>query len=1035
MTRDRKPLLALKASAGAGKTHRLTNEYIDLLLGSEDCKPTERPSHDAYKHILAVTFTNKATDEMKSRIIETLYKISITEGNPRQKIAKEVLTRILHDYSYFSISTIDTFFQGTMRAFAREIGQYSSYRVEIDTNEIIQESIDKMISSIEDETESDVMKWLIEYSIDMIEEGRQWDITSTLLEKMQQFMREDFKLMKRQWGSVLNDKNRIRGYRDEMSKIILSYRRDLKELGLKAMAKMAEYSLIPEDYYRGKTGPFKYFEKISNGDCAEPSPLLAEMKDNPDGWYKKTSDRKDAIRASYYGGLNDMIGEVYDMMGERRRVYKTAEMVRNNLYMLGIFSDIYKTMMETLKEKNVILLGETAEVLNKIIDGSDTPFIYEKIGNRFDHYMLDEFQDTSALQWENLYPLVDNSVSKGLSNLIVGDVKQSIYRFRNSDWTLLDSKVDEQFDKQIIETEDLNENWRSSKHIVDFNNDLFASVSAEDREKGCDRQSINDIIATDKPEIGAKLNRIYSHSRQDLPDPSKKITDEGHVKLTFVPNDIDEDQYLDTSAKPWQNRVLSLLPDQIKKLLDAGYKPNDIAFLVRKGFESPIIANLLIRNGYKVMTEEALKIGTSNSVCKIVAFLKYIVNPEDPVNNILFQSDQIADIINFEGVGLFDICQEIIRDIIIEVPETDIPFVQTFLDCVLTYTQKNGSDLRGFVSWWDEVGSKQSISVPADNDAFQVMTIHKSKGLGFPVVILPFIEETFYPNIDHYIWVHPKAEPFSEIGLIPLNATSAMEQTFFADDYKKEMEMSYIDSVNTMYVAMTRPKRELFIYAPVPKSPGSIVKFKNFSDALYVRYESELVDNVYELGETSKPTESNILSDVVELNQTSFISEPIGKRLVPSLRSADFFDSDQQSSRLRGIVLHDILSKIKSSEDLPTAISDAVRAGEIKMEQTDGIIEFLSTALAEVADRHWFDGTYSVLNEISIVDGNGNVYRPDRVLIGDDSKEAIIIDYKFGKHKDSYTYQVKNYCNLLRKMGYSHIQGYIWYVGETIESI
>lgn len=1031
MTSGRKPLLTLKASAGAGKTHRLTNEYIDLLLGKEGCSPQERPSPDAYKHILAITFTNKATDEMKSRIVEALYRISTEDGNSRQKASKEVLTKILHDYSYFSISTIDTFFQSTMRAFAREIGQYASYKVEIDTEEIIKESIDRMISSIEDDTDSDVMKWLIEYSIDMIEDGKYWDITSSLKDNMRQFLREDFKLMKRQWGEILNDRNKIRKYRDEMSGIIASYKRDLREIGVKALNIMSEYSLIPEDYYRGKNGPFKYFEKIAGGDISAPTATFESMKDNPGGWYAKSSPRKAAIEASYQGGLNEMIGDVLNMMGDRRKDYDTAMLVRGNLYILGIFSDIYQTMIKTLKEKNVVLLGETAEVLNRIIDGSDTPFIYEKIGNRFDHFMLDEFQDTSSLQWANLFPLIDNSTSKGFENLIVGDVKQSIYRFRNADWTLLDSKIEKQFDRRAIEFEDLNENWRSSRHIVEFNNDLFASVSADERAQGCQRKSINDIIASDNPAIGAQLNRIYSNSAQKLPDASKKTPSEGHVKLTFVPQE--GDSGLDDSLNPWQNNVLSMIPEQVRQLLDAGYRPNDIAFLVRKRKEGTAVAGILIENGYKVMTEEALSIGSSTTVGKIVSVLKYIVNPDDLVNNIICQSQEFIDTIRIDGVSLYDICQDIIRNIIGQVPENDIPFVQTFLDCVLNYTQKNGSGISGFVSWWDEGGSDQSISVPADEEAFQVMTIHKSKGLGFKVVILPFVKETFYSKNPHYIWVHPTVAPFSEIGLIPLNATPALERTHFADDYRRELEMSYIDSVNTMYVAMTRAKNELFIYAPLPSNPVS-GRYEHFSDALYAKYEPELKENVYEQGVISAPEREDKVTETTEFKQTEFISEPIGQRLVPSLRSADFFDADSQKSRLRGIVLHDILSRISSAYELESAVSDAVRSGELKIGEKEETLALLGNAIESISDMHWFDGTYRALNEVSIVDGDGTVSRPDRVLVGQDSN-AIVIDYKFGKHKNAYTLQVRKYCELLRSMGYTDVKGYIWYVGEEVTEI
>ncbi|MCK9626005.1 MAG: UvrD-helicase domain-containing protein [Bacteroidales bacterium] len=985
-------LKVYSASAGSGKTHHLTEEYIKLLFRN----------NDAYKHILAVTFTNKATDEMKSRVIEKLYSLSKENTADGQK-AKKIITDILHDYSSFAVSTIDKFFQQTMRAFAREIGEYSSYKVELDSSAVLSRSVDMMMSSLEEDKNGVLLDWLLHYSIDLIERGKKWDVTSELREMSKLFLSEDFKLKKRGLVDLLNDKSGILNYREKLNEIISSFRKDLILLGKKGVNIISGSNLSYDDFKGGTKSPFKHFVLWADGGMKVPTETFINLYDNIDIWYKSgdIDSLKIKIKCSYDGGLNDVIGEINKLFEDGYKSYMTALLINENIYLVGIFADIYGFLTKYLKDNNVVLLGETADVLNRIIDGSDTPFVYEKIGCRYDNLMLDEFQDTSVLQWENFKPLFLNSIASGNDNLIVGDVKQSIYRWRGSDWNLLDKEIGKTFGVNKIP---LIENWRSCENIVDFNNELFGEVG--------------EILQIEK------IKSIYADSGQKY--STKMSGKEGHVKLNFIEQKNTNDD--SSKIEEWQKKVLTLLPDTIKNLKNSGYDYKDITILVRKNIEGAQVAGELIAKGYAVVTEDSLLIGSSEFIGRIVASLKYLLDPEDKVNNIKLSGIKVEANINYSS--LYDICEEIIRCFPEKYDDGEIPFIQAFMDAVLDYTSKYGSDINGFVKWWDDSGKKRPISAPRGQNAIRIMTIHKSKGLGFKATIIPFFKEKFISSSgqNNYIWCKPQIEPFREIGLIPLKASSALKNTIFSEEYEQEKLYSYIDSINTSYVACTRAKNELIIFAPKPKAnTKGEYSSEAMSDILYKCFEDRLDNNgTMELGKWyENETDENV--SVNEEMQDEFISVPIGDRLKLSLRGGDFFDLDNH--RRRGIVMHNILSRINSAGDLKKSIEDAIYDGELSRDAFDSTYNYMEKLIKSVSDKHWFDNTYSSYNELSIINIDGSVSRPDRVLV--DGTKAIVIDYKFGpiKHK-SYERQVAGYMMLLSEIGFTQVEGYLWEAGN-----
>ena len=928
----------IKASAGSGKTWTLAREYMNFLVPAD----TEPFDPQAFRHILAVTFTNKATEEMKSRIIKELHELATDPkyeypdpgmlATPlMKKRAQLALTAILHDYASFSVSTIDSFFQMVLRAFAREINQYASYKVELDRDGVLQQAVDRMLASLDEPGNEALLQWLTDYSLEQIRAGQQWDVSKKLLDFSKLFLQDSFKLKRRKFGADLWAKETIRDFRDALQGII-----------------------------------------------------AAGKDTDPD--------------------------------------VKTARLLDKQVHLLGIVSDLYTHLDAVLKEHNLVLLSETTDVLSRIIDGSDTPFIYEKVGTRFDHFMLDEFQDTSRLQWENFRPLLHEGVDKGLGSLIVGDIKQSIYRWRDSDMNLLHSEVEADFHPGAFQVIHKQSNWRSEEQIVSFNNRFFGEIG--------------NLLGAQKVPFAGRIASYYADVRQKVAKSEK--LGKGYVRAQFIPRGGKEEP-------TWRDTVLESLRDLMADLTKR-YPASDIAFLVRKNDEGALVARTLLSLGYPVVTEDSLTLASCASVRRLAALLKYRINPEDSVNAALMkqlfgeipplpESCRVSD-------SLYDICVNLLREYLPEIPDGDHPFIYAFLDEVLAYTDRYGSNLCGFVAWWDERGDKITVSSARRADAVTVMTIHKAKGLDFKVVVLPFFNEPFtHSGKGPILWCTPTVPPFDTIGLVPVSgAKKEIAGTPFQADFDEETEMSYVDAVNTAYVAMTRAVKEMYLFAPVPafKKDGG-VSGKSFavSDLLYCHLKPAGLSSgepyIYEEG-TQEGPEKEEKKLAVELEPLRYASLPYEGRLRLSLKGVDFF------SREEGIRYHDILSRIDVTEDLPEAIQEAVREGLLRADEASEAQARITALLAQVADRHWFDGTYRSLNEITIVDAKGKIHRPDRVLVEKDKPlgqgKAFVIDYKFGRREEAqYRSQIQRYMTLLSQMGYRDVRGTLWYCNEQAEDV
>ena len=1047
----------MKASAGSGKTYRLARKYISLLLQSKD--------RYAYRHILAVTFTNKATDEMKGRILKELHVMAtrpqesdyhdhfvpayFPSDSDLQKKAETVLSDMLHDYSAFAVSTIDRFFQQTLKAFSREIGQFASYQVELDKDSLVAESVDRILDSLTEE-DSGLLSWLTDNVLEQIEQGGRYSMDANLLEmakRLKSAQRQEVMEKSGVGADKEYPKEKLLEIREICRRIVSDFRTAVKDSARVALDIIEQAGVNPAESNRGFMKKLYQYSELEDGDAIEalPETFTSKALDH-EQWFAKTKAAK--LKPLVYPFLEAPLEDFCALFDKEFKVYNTAHILDGQLYGLGVAGELDKAFKELMKEKNVLCIDDSNTILRDIIDGSDAPFVYEKLGVRYEHFLLDEFQDTAGVQWSNFSPLLHESESKGGESLIVGDVKQSIYRWRGSDWKLLNDIVPDEFEGHKEEV--LDTNYRSLANVVNFNNLFFKSAAAIlDRMNGFEK---------DGP-----MSVIYSDVRQMT---GKKSSAKGSVSLTFCPKE-----------------------DELKKVLEAvheaqanGASLSEIAVLVRSNAIGEDVSMYLIDNDIPVITDDSLRVKSSITVRRLVSLMSFADNPQDTVNGYLAESLDIA--LPRECGSLVDMVEALFREL--KTKDADglwkgeALHIQSFMDHVQEYVSMNGNSLRGFLKYWDV--ENPSICSPSSGESVRVMTIHKSKGLDFPYVIIPFAENINLYKAGSY-WCVPELEgtPLDGVadGVYDVTLSKASEDTLFAEDYRKENFLQQVDNINTIYVAMTRAALGMHIIAKTPSAKclkaveaGDTTQFADFSQMLYwfasascgedVPGNEELLPpftvartaaedgaerfdagEMVCFGEHRKDGNETATFDIsghdelpsIALNpQPGDSDEDVRERgrLKFTADALDFFSKDGEtgvsaSNRIKGVVLHDILAHVNVPEDLEGAVRQAVQAGELTGAEADEAYRLLSERIAAAAGRGWFPSDADrILNEASLIDTDGQICRPDRVVIADG--KVIIIDYKFGEHHRIYERQLKKYAGIWSRLGYEDVTSYLWYV-------
>ena len=992
-------LKILKASAGSGKTYHLAKEYIRLLV--------EKPSDDAYKHVLAVTFTNKATEEMKSRILRELHTLSKDPSKSKytkdllkecnisvrdlQERAQVQLSGILHDYSSFAVSTIDRFFQQTLRAFSREIGQLGSYQVQLDREALQQESVDRVLDSI-DESSTALIHWLTEGAREDLAQKGHFSIENKLEE-----MAKSLKTLPE--GCSMPDHDSLRAISKACKEVMDSFETDAQNAAAAIEEVLKKQGIAPKDSNsRWLTGIYKPTEK--------PTPAFFANAMDSSRWFART---KDNLRLRLEGHLEEPLRVYTDLFGKRYNDYVTAKTIWGQIYSLGVADSLRTAFIEVQKEKNVISIDDSNTILKNIIDGSDAPFIYEKLGVRFKDFLLDEFQDTAKVQWDNFLPLLKDSESINGESLVVGDVKQSIYRWRGSDWELLGSGIERQFPN--AGTQPLDGNWRTCREIVEFNNEFFEFAAAKlDRTLGLD----NDISG------------IYSGVRQAVcthyPSP-------GSVEAVFVPSG---DQPAEVVAS-------------VRDLNGQGADWSQIAVLVRNNADGSTIASALLEAGIPVVSDDSLKVKSSITVRRLISQMSLADSPasdNEKQKAAGFLATEMGLSAPDHYHSLPELAEVLLRDLKSADPNTfeaEIPYINSFMDYLRDWASSEGNNLPSFLKDWDQ--ADPVISSPASGDAVRILTVHKSKGLEFPFVIFPYAEKVTLYKASSY-WCTPNLEGSSlqgkAEGIYNVELSSGKADSAFAQRLQEEQKLQAVDNINIFYVALTRAKFGLKIISANPS--------KEFVEAVKKQREPECRNmsqilwlfvhgGPYFRGERYIPAPEKESEESTVLTGYPSFPADSGGRLSFSQEAADYFGEDgsfgmEASNRIRGNVLHDILSCILVQEDIPGAVRESVLDGNLPAHMQAETQEFLQERVASVAGRGWFSKDARVFMEVPIIDTDGREWRPDRVVVHP-SGEVSIIDYKFGEAEDKYARQVQRYVNLYRRMGYSKVSGYLWYLSDN----
>jgi len=1079
-------LTVYKASAGSGKTFQLVVEYLKLLI--------KQPNN--YKHILAVTFTNKASNEMKSRILKQLHllatgqksdylkiltNINLSESAVREK-ALLVLKNILHDYNRFSVNTIDSFTQLIIKSFNRELGISPHFTLELDSEMILEEAVDNLLSRIGEDKK--LLKWLQEFSKEKIEDNYSQRIDDDIKSLGSELFKENFQIFFPENSKSVYSRENLNSFGKELNRIKARFENTLNIKGKHAIEKIQNSGFSIHDFSYKSAGVAGYFQSLANGIYKEPGSRILAASEEIEKWYAKKHKQAAEIHQLVESDLQPMLIEILNFFRKESILYFTALAVLKQLRILGILTDLKEEIKSLLHEKGILQISDSNLLLSKIIGQSDSPFIYEKTGNYYKHFMLDEFQDTSTLQWNNFKPLVINSLSEGNINLIVGDVKQSIYRWRNSDWKILAEQINSDFSEAQLTYKTLVNNWRSDINIIDFNNAVFESL------KDIFENNLLKEIDTDDEIYVSRFRNIY-HSF--LQKPGKQDAPKaGFVNVQFLPTD----EFYESSTQS--------LVEQVKQLQDHGIKASEIAILIRRNNEgAAIIEEFLIaanqpeNKAYNlsVLSNESLFLYASKGVLFVMYTIEMLIDQENTItkaallnlwmdwlkpdlqqqgkyvkiNNdqtLLDFTDPETEAINedFETKFNVELKQKIqlIKEKILLTSldetitqicsqfglfelESELPFIQTLIDKAAELKTSLSNDLSNLLFWWNEKGYRTSVNVNEEVDSIRLLTVHKSKGLEFKAVLLPYLNwSTGWSGQNApTLWCRPESAPFNQFPLLPVKAGAQMEKSLFKDIYNEEKVNYIIDSFNLVYVAFTRAKSVLIINCPAPKinsrNTGKSIDKLLHKSLIELTGKKEFENCFHEqsnftFGELplyesdKKPSESIII--------TNYLFNDFGEKLKLRTTGDDFLIEGGKSKSIKntGKIIHDILSEIETKADIEKACSNAIHNGLINETELKEIQTKLLKSISNSQVHHWFDGTYTVLNERSLLTED-HILRPDRIMISDD--EAIVVDYKTGEKKsDKYNWQVKRYAQTLKETGAKKICGFIWYINlEEVEKV
>lgn len=1061
-----------KSSAGSGKTYTLVKEYLKILLA--------QPSQ--YKHILAVTFTNKATDEMKSRIIDKLAFLSQAEEaqlvadsmyqelveflqKPGDRMAPDIPRRaaaalrfILNDYSQFSVSTIESFFQRIVRSFSRELDIPLGYDIEMKQDVVL----DRLVRNTLDEVGAQPsLTLLLQKFLDYrLEDSKGWHVEGMLKQLGNEIFKEHLQPKLVDVSDHEGQRSAIMGHAQALQEVKRGFESKMTGLAQTALDLMHTYGLQHEDFKNKDKGPTAFFKKVVEKEVPGrfvPGKRFLTAIEAESEWYTQRSPQTGRIIEVLEAGLMGIARDMADLYGRAHRDYFTAHAALQTIFSFGVLQDLHQKLKAYRIEHNQLMISDTAYLLHLIVAKDNTPFIFERVGTRYHYYLLDEFQDTSDMQWANLKPLILEALAIEASYvLLVGDVKQAIYRWRNSNLQLLMAQAELDVLQEGGRASDqrvLAANYRSSRDIVGFNNRFFS-------------EAVDQLSGQFSPVAGEVLQQAYQTASQDA-----KRQFPGYVHFELI----DQQQGGELS---WEELAMEKTLEMIGQAMALGFKGGDVAILVRKKAEGSRLATYLQARGLKVQSSESLLLINHPGVALLTAALTFLNHEADKIAHAAIRVN-LAQIMGIKASDhrifdpnlpekhpLYPVWQhflqeknklqqlpvyECVEQLCRIFPGLREPnaYLKGFLNAVLEYSATVDASISGFLHEWEEQRQKRSIAMSESGDAIQIMTIHKAKGLEFPVVILPMADWELGPKSRSLLWVETRQVPLlADFEYFPLPVSQALSQTHFEEAYQAEILRSYLDNLNLLYVALTRPQQWLVVCAPYKAEGKSGSRSGHLSrmGALVSKVLPQLeagqrIDHEQSLsfiwGEPVPPAvhhESfHTRENLLPLGNThNGWDEVIRVRFRANHYLPDAIE-DQMDRMHAGELIHEALAFVGTVEDIPRAVDQLRLKGQINAGQVEGLTAQLEAAVTHPDVIHWFNGDWEVKNEADIFMSTGEILRPDRVLIR--GKAAVVVDYKTGKPLPKYARQVKTYVRALQEMGYSPVSGYVYYVGDQVEQV
>ncbi|MFH6961307.1 UvrD-helicase domain-containing protein [Flavobacterium plurextorum] len=1039
------------ASAGSGKTYTLVKEYLKIILSS--------PKNDAYRNILAITFTNKAVHEMKSRIVGSLSEFAKEEPSAKAVDLMEDLSRetglsiiqikiksqsiikhLIHNYAAFDISTIDKFTHKVIRAFAHDLNLPMTFEVTLDTENLLVEAVDAIIAQAgQDET---LTKLLIDFTMEKTDDDKSWDVSREILETGRLVLNENNR------NEILHFNDKTIGEFVVIKKKMLALCKDLEseneQFAIEALSLLDGNGIDLKSFSRG-TFP-NHLESIRDGKFNPRNKTFHEFDDIA---INKTAKDK-ALIENLIPELLSILKKIYKNF-EKRDFYKAF---LKNITPLSLLNTVSNELAKIQAEQNILSISEFNAIIHREIQNQPAPFIYERLGERYRHFFIDEFQDTSEMQWQNLIPLIDNALSgqDDLGNkgtlMIVGDPKQSIYRWRGgkAEQFIELSKDSNPFNNPDKEIKHLNTNYRSYSEVIEFNNAFFKLISSE----------FSNLDYKDLYE---------NHSFQNT--NSKKG---GYVNISFLPiiekNEAEEEDVVEKSDL----YVLETL-NTIRKVVQEGFEYKDIVILTRKRGQGVAIANYLTEQRIPLLSSETLMIQNATEVRLIIHLLKYLNNSRDLeskahflhfLGNTLSIEKPIHDFIahgmayksesdfekwlltfdvslSFENIrkkSLYEAVEIIISKFIL--PSEGNAYVQFFLDIVLERDIRNQAGIADFLNYWEKNSEKFSIPSPEGNNAVRIMTIHKSKGLEFPVVIMPFAEEDYNRKPKDKLWLDTEAEDLGVPRALVDNSSAVEgfgESASAVFNEKKQEEL--LDNINVLYVALTRAEEQLYVISQSLKERKD-GEWPNNMASYFIKYlihegvyESEKLE--YEFGNKAKLSKASKAADLVKT--IPVVKEVLNpKNIKIAQREALMWGTHQQEAISYGNIVHEILAFVKDKTDIDLAVTKAIENGLVTIEQREAVLKTLLEIVNHPELSICFDGENHILNEQTIVQKEGKILKPDRIVLTKD-KKAFLLDYKTGAVNSKYKLQIQEYQDAVEDLGYKVLKKALVYIGTEIDVV